>query len=113
MNREKVATMQYKKVRVRPIARRIEPSGQELAPIDDWWQIESTSKEKLKLVNPRTSHFVMLGADHIREYMTDYAGGSDGFLVLKSQIILKGASAFVEPLVPTDVAQNYLSHRPK
>ena len=109
MNREKVATMHYKKVRVRPIARRIEPSGQELPSIDDWWQIESTSKEKLKLVNPRTSHSVTLGADHIREYMTDYAGGSDGFLVLKSQIILKGASVYVEPLVSTDAAERYRS----
>ena len=111
MNREKVATMQYKKVRVRPIARRIEPNGHELPPIDDWWQIESTSKEKLKLVNPRTSHFAMIGADHIREYMTDYDGGSDGFLILKSQIILKGASVHVKPQIPTDVAERYLSPR--
>ncbi len=111
MNREKVATMQYKNVRVRPIARRIEPNGNELPAIDDRWQIESTSKEKLKLVNPRTGHFVMLGADHIREYMTDYDGGSDGFLILKSQIILKGASVHVEPSLATDVAERYLSPR--
>jgi hypothetical protein len=36
---------------------------------------------------------------HIREFLTDHARGSDGFLVLKSQIILKGFSVFVEPLV--------------
>jgi hypothetical protein len=46
-----LARMQYKKVRIRPIARRIEPNGQELSAIDDWWQIESSSKEKLRLVN--------------------------------------------------------------
>src|SRR6266404_1500881 len=113
MNREKVATMQYKKVRVRPIARRIEPTGQELPPIDDRWQIESTSKEKVKLVNPRTSHIVTIGADHICEYITDYDGGSDGFLVLKSQIILKGTSVHVEPLIPGDVADRYLAPRQK
>jgi hypothetical protein len=113
MNREKVATMQYKKVRVRPIARRIEPSGQELPPLDDRWLIESTSKEKLKLVNPRTNHVVTLGADHIREYMTDYSGGSDGFLVLKSQIILKGTSVHVEPLVSVDVVERYLAPQQK
>jgi hypothetical protein len=106
MNREKVSTMRYKKVRIRPIARRIESTGQELPPIDDWWQIADSSREKFKLVNPRTNHFVTLGADHIKEYMTDYAGGSDGFLVLKSQIILKGASLFVEPLVG-DVPDRY------
>ena len=111
MNREKVATMQFKKVKIRPIARRIEPSGRELPPIDDWWQIEKSSRESLKLVNPRTNHFVTLGADHIKEYMTDYGGGSDGFLVLKSQIILKGLSVHVEPLISLDVADRYLSHR--
>src|SRR6266851_2175638 len=99
MNREQVATMQYKKVRIRPIARRIEPSGLELPPMDDWWQIESSSEEKLKLVNPRTSHFITLGVDHIREFRTDLDGGSDGFLVLKSQITLKGTNASVEPLI--------------
>jgi hypothetical protein len=67
--------------------------------MDDWWQIESSSEEKLKLVNPRTSHFITLGVDHIREFRTDLDGGSDGFLVLKSQITLKGTNASVEPLI--------------
>ena len=113
MNREKVATMRYKRVRIRPVARRIEGTGQELPQIDDVWQIAEASREKFKLVNPRTSHFVTMGADHIVEYMTDYEGGSDGFLVLKSQVILKGASAHVEPLIPVDVAERYLSPRRK
>jgi hypothetical protein len=108
MNREKVATMQHKKVRIRPIARRIEGTGRELPPIDDVWHIAESSREKFKLVNPRTDHFVVLGADHIREYMTDYGGGSDGFLVLKSQIILKGASVHVEPLSFVDGTDRYL-----
>src|SRR5271167_4705583 len=85
MNREMVAKMQYKRIKIRPIARRIEPSGQELPPIDDWWRITEASREKLTVVNPRTSHFVTLGADHIKEFMTDYAGGSDGFLVLNHE----------------------------
>jgi len=111
MNREKVASMQYKSVKIRPIARRIEATGVELPQIDDRWQIEESSREKLKLVNARTAHFVVLGADHIREYLTDYDGGSDGFLVLKSQIILKATSLHVEPLIPVDVAERYLSLR--
>ena len=99
--------MQYKKIRLRPIARRIEPTGHELPPIDDWWQIESSSREEIRLVNPRTSHIVTLGVDHIKEYMTDTGGGSDGFLVLKSQVILKGSGVCVEPLVFGDVAARY------
>jgi hypothetical protein len=100
--------MHYKKVRIRPIARRIEPSGRELPPIDDQWLIENTSKEKVTLVNPRTNHILTVGADHIKEYMTDHEGGSDGFLVLKSQVILKGTSVHVEPLVHGDVAERYV-----
>jgi hypothetical protein len=105
-----LARMQYKKVRIRPIARRIEPNGQELSAIDDWWQIESSSKEKLRLVNPRTSHVLNLGLDHIKEYMTDFEGGSDGFLALKSQVILKGAGEYLEPLViGGDAAARFLA----
>jgi GTPase SAR1 family protein len=111
MNREKVAKMQGKKVRVRPIARRIEGTGRELPLIDDWWHIESSSREKLKLVNPRTSHFVTLGTDHIREFMSDYEGGSDGFLLLKSQIILKGASVYVEPWIQQDLGKSHAAPR--
>jgi hypothetical protein len=109
MNREKVATMQYKKVRIRPIARRIEPSGQELLPIDDRWLIENCSKEKVTLVNPRTNHVLTLGADHIKEYMTDHEGGSDGFLVLKSQVILKGCGVYAEPLTAANAVDRFLS----
>jgi hypothetical protein len=109
MNSQKVAKMQHKKVRIRPIARRIEPNGQELSQIDDWWMIENASRQKIKLLNPRSDHFVTLGTDHIREFLTDEAGGSDGFLVLKSQIILKGAGCHFEPLTTGDVAERYLA----
>ena len=80
------------------MARRIEPSGRELSPIDDWWLLEEASKDKIKLLNPRTYHSLLLGTDHIKEYMTDQEGGSDGFLILKSQIVLKGSGVHVEPL---------------
>ena len=42
------------------------------------WQLTESSREKFKLVNPRTSHFVNLGADHIREYMTEEEGCTVG-----------------------------------
>jgi hypothetical protein len=45
MNRKKVAKMQDKKVRIQP-ATRVESTGQELPPIDDWWHIDSASKDQ-------------------------------------------------------------------
>ena len=109
MNREMVARMQYKRVRIRPIARRIELTGRELPPMDDCWQTETASKENLKLVNPRSSHILTLGVDHIKKYMSNPAGGSDGFLVLKSQVIMKGSGVHVEPLAHGDATERYLA----
>ena len=109
MNREMIAKMQDRKVRIRPLARRIEPNGVEVSPIDDWWHIENASKASLRLINPRTSHILHLGLDHIKEYMTDSTGGSDGFLVLKSQVILKGTAIYVEPLVDENAVARYLA----
>ncbi len=41
---------------------------------------------------------IPLGTDHVREFMSD-PGGSEGFLILKSQIfVFARAQAVVEPL---------------
>lgn len=97
MNKGKLSEMKYKRVRVRPIARRIDPNGIELPPIDDAWMLTQTTREELILQNLRTHHNVQIGTDHVREYMTD-SGHTDGFLILKSQIILSLRGFEVEPL---------------
>jgi hypothetical protein len=97
MNKGKLSEMRYKRVRVRPIARRIDPSGIELPPIDDAWMLTQTTRDELTLQNLRTHHNVQLGTDHVREYMTD-RGHTDGFLILKSQIIPSVQGVEVEPL---------------
>jgi hypothetical protein len=99
MNRERVSKMAGKRIKVRPVARRFELTGAELPPIDDIWIIQSTSKDEITLANPRTGHSFPLGMDQIREYLTDRVDRSDAFLVLKSQIILKGRGVSVEPLL--------------
>lgn len=98
MNKQKLSEMRFKRVKVRPMARRIDPNGIELPQIDDLWSIDPTSREELNLRNNRTQHIVQLGTDHVREYMTD-KGQSDGFLILKSQIFLFALGVAVEPLV--------------
>jgi hypothetical protein len=96
MTREKVTFMQCSKFRFRPIARRIEPTGQELPRIDDWWRMTSLAKQTFRLVNARTNQVVKLGLDHITGFVPE--GSADGSLVLKSQVILKGSSVFIAPL---------------
>jgi hypothetical protein len=96
MNKQKLSKMAMTRVRVRPIARRIDSTGVELPQIDDAWLITRSSREELELRNPRSQHIVPLGTDHVREFMT---GTEGGFLILKSQIFLSGRGAVVEPLV--------------
>jgi hypothetical protein len=99
MNKQKLSEMRLKRVRVRPIARRFdETRGIELEPIDDAWIIVNASCEEVELRNPRSSQHVLLGMDHVKEYMGD-PGRSDGMLILKSQISLFGRQVpQIEPL---------------
>jgi len=88
MNKQKVSEMAYKRIRLWPVAWRIDDvEGVELEPIDDKWLILSPTREEITLLNPRSDQKVRLGTDHIREYMTDL-GNSDGIFQLKSQLFL-------------------------
>lgn len=98
MNKEKISKMQGKQLRIRPIVRRVDCTRGELPPIDDAWQVTSVSREEINLCNPRTSDNLRLGTDHVREYMTD-PNGTDGLLILKSQVTLSGTQVSVEPLL--------------
>lgn len=90
MNKRKLSEMRYKRVRLFPTARRIDPNGSELPKIDDVWLVADASREKLELRNTRTDHIVELGTDHVREYMTDL-GRTEGIFKLKCQIFLFAA----------------------
>jgi hypothetical protein len=93
MNGDKVTFMQCRRFRMRPIARRIEPTGRELGCIDDWWRITSLSKEAMRLVNARTNHAITLNLDNVTGLIPE--GGSTGCLVLKSQVFLKGSGVYI------------------
>jgi hypothetical protein len=97
MNKQKVSDMRYKRVRLFPTARRIDPAGVELPQIDDVWLITDASRARLELRNTRTDHILTLGTDHIREYLTDL-GQTDGIFSLKSQVFLFARGLGVQPL---------------
>ncbi len=98
MKKVKLANMLGKQLKIRPMAKRIDYTRGELPPIDFWWRVASASPDKLQLLNPSTSHILNIGTDHVREYRTD-PDGSDGFLILKSQVTLRGPEIIVEPLL--------------
>jgi hypothetical protein len=84
-----------KKVRIRPTARRIDPSVRELIPIDDCWRVDSLLLEKLRLVNARTNHVLTLSRNQIKDVVNDPNGESSGVLILEGQVILKGSGVFL------------------
>jgi hypothetical protein len=98
MNRRMLSAMRYKKVRMRPLARRVDEDGTELAQIDDLWVIQAASQNHLTLFNPRTHHSFAIGTDHVREFLTDYTGNTDGILKLKSQVVMRWKRVSIEPL---------------
>lgn len=101
MNKEKLSTMRYQRVKLRPVARRFDMNGFEIESSDDVWLIENASREELELHNVRSGQNVPIGTDYIREFMTDHNlyEKSDGFLLLKVQIILHSPRGYViEPL---------------
>ncbi|MGA8224224.1 MAG: hypothetical protein WB780_21435 [Candidatus Acidiferrales bacterium] len=55
MNKQELSEMRGKRVRLSPIARRIdERIGAELEQIDDAWIIEDAWREQLAIANPRS-----------------------------------------------------------
>lgn len=87
-------------VRIRPMAKRFAggPGGLQLPPVDDPWQVQGSEKDGLRISNTATGHGTVLGFDHIREFMTDPAGGQgDGLFILKSQLNIGGNSLWTEP----------------
>lgn len=101
MNKEKMAQMRYKRVKIRPVARHKDSVGFDLEPVDEVWLIEEASKNGLTLHGEYCGQNVRLGIDYVREFMTDtnIHPKSDGFLKLKVQIVILTPSGYkIEPL---------------
>ncbi len=99
MNGKMISRMKWTRIKLRPIARRIDDAGQDLERIDDAWMLQTATREQINFQNPRTGHVFVIGTDHVREYMTDITGGTGGFMILKSQVSLSRRGVFVEPLL--------------
>jgi hypothetical protein len=92
--------------RLRPQAR-----DERGAPIDDDWIVRSVDATRVQLQNARTGQPVVLGFDHINDYLSDPQrdAGSvhHGFLRLHVELIVKPTSVEIEPLLgPRSVASS-------
>ena len=89
MNKQRLSKSQYKRFRIKPIAKRVGADGVEHPRIDDIWLVTDASREHLVLRNPRSDQHVTLGTADVHHHAPDN-GRSDGILNLKSQVSLFG-----------------------
>jgi hypothetical protein len=93
MNKHQFAQNNLRKLfRLRPVPYRVTMAGEWLDSVDYQWECSEIKNEFVQLTNISTGHFVNLGYDHVREYL------SPDMLILKSQITLHGPRLYVEPL---------------
>jgi hypothetical protein len=89
-------------MQLQPVAHRLDDAGRLLPAIDDDWLVESVSDDGVKISNPRTGLFVLLGLDHVYSYTSNprrlEGGLKFGFLMLKAQLTLKRNEVVVRPI---------------
>jgi hypothetical protein len=89
------------RVRLVPVACRLDDNDRELPQIDDDWTIDEASTDGVQICNSRTAHTVLLGKDHIHHFTTNPdkspAGVRHGFLTLNVQVFLQDKRAWVCP----------------
>ena len=107
MNRKMLGKLRDHRVRIRPVARRFDETGEELEQIDDTWGVGQASPQGVVLYNFRTNHIVTLRADAIHHYQEEH-GDRRGILHLHVQVFLQGRHAPVEPLVYPERTVMYL-----
>jgi hypothetical protein len=87
-------------VRLRPMYLNLDTkSGAEL-PSTDWsWFVHEAGRQGVYIRNSVSANCLRLGADQIREFLTDPSKHSYGFLILKGQAWVCGRYAGVDPIV--------------
>jgi hypothetical protein len=101
MKLSKLLAPGIRRVRIRPTPRWAVSGpgyGPRLVEADHVWTAEPIGGGKLRLRNLSTDHAPDLGADQVREFLSSPEHGVDGFLRLKSLLILDGRMVRVEPL---------------
>lgn len=101
MNLEQLKKNKGWRVQLVPIASRLDDNRHELPLIDDDWVIEDVSSAAVHLINPRTEHRIVLGADHIHHFTTNpnrtQGGIQYGFLTLNVQVFIERLGCSVRP----------------
>jgi hypothetical protein len=98
MNKDRLPELKDWRVRIRPIARRFSPKGDELELLEDLWCVGQATRDSLVLQNIRTQHVIVVKPDNIHHVQLD-AGDRRAIVELHSQVFLQGNNAPLEPLI--------------
>ena len=120
MNIAKLKRSFLARIRLRPVAIAIDPSGDEV-PVDDVWLVAEVADDGVvELHNNRTGHIAKLGADHVHHFDSDPVSDADGlahgFFTLTVQVVVRGAQLRLEPLplhARLGLAHRHASKRPR
>ena len=90
MKRDQLKKIIGFKVRLVPIANRLDDHGLPLTKIDDHWIVRDVTDEGIDLHVPRTGHCRILGFDNVHQFNTDQIDGgvAYGILVLNVQLTI-------------------------
>ena len=103
MNKTRLQRSIQFRIKLRPVARRF-LGERELKSIDDDWIVTNVGSEAkgVEIRNTRTDHVIRLAYDRIHHFSEDVArnwnGLSHGFFELRSQVVLSGSRAELQPL---------------
>lgn len=101
MNKKMLRKSVHHLVRLWPVARRFNDFD-ELPRIDDDWIVRQVNDIGVEISNLRNDHSLILGFDHIREYISDpnreYGDPKFGILELSIQLFLRGNMVNIAPI---------------
>jgi hypothetical protein len=101
MNKSALKKNEWSTAKIRPIAKRFYgENGPQLPPVDDDWLIQNVDDDGVRISNPHTGHWTILGFDQIHHRTTDPTRGPGyGSLTLNIQLCIGGNSLWSEPAI--------------
>lgn len=96
MNKKMLQKTKFKRVRIQPYPYKRTLSGNKI--VKEPWFVEDVTDNFIEISLQSTGHRKEIGLDHVKEFMTDSQYGSEGILILKSQLIINGNTVYIEPI---------------
>ena len=99
MNKRKVSESEGKEVRLRPVPVRFSSAPESYLPLDSNWLVLKAGRHGVVIMLLGYENQLTLAADQVHDFRSDPSEKSAGFLNLNGQMYIRGAEAWVEPMI--------------